>query len=687
MSTSKPDPEKYAAPSSMLLDEETLKRSEDDARRLSRSWADSFLGHKKHHTKRWKILTVLVALSGLLVFPVLGVWFKYGFKLAYNGDYSAANSTVTGQVLGGSFSQSEAKAVDIAFSALVAPMMMAGLNYVWFTSARVSVVNELDSGRRGVPLASLVGASISSGGSYDPWLIWTLLQGRTWRLLMFGTLVLFSAIAKSAWTNVIAYAAVPVILTKENAVSLRLLSDEHLNEVSYAPGSNAINLDSFSMKKQSDLASQITGLFTGLNFLAASTTLPAQLWHDGPYDEMGYSRPNATRSSMSLADPSINHLIGVPAIFITVQCLTTQPNMITVSQMGTETTVISAFYEDAEFQAYYPGGIGEIQTSMNDVYQYAGFNLNNTEVFLGYLTSFNLSGGSIPTPYGIIEPQAQNMTPSGFSGTKEVMSYWGIRCSLFRRESVLNLTLYDSLWQVDSSGWNFTEQKQIPSLLSQWQTNLNYRAPGSTLPGIGPALARTAGVTNCSVSETELVTCDNGTDFVQLANNFLYASGEVERIVHEVTLSGEKSIDFPYDHYTLIPMRTYYDPADSPESMPSKWYSSSALVNTDVYKITYVPAVLFIGLSACLIAALLTTSMALYTARTWSAKTFRQMDPLRLVVDCGEGLQEDIRAMGVLQSLPNASLSKWAAARMVRYSRAEDGMQRRIRLQPARDGS
>lgn len=105
-------------------------------------------------------------------------------------------SSFTGAKIGGHLTQTQAKTIDFVCSALLAPTVMAILNWIWFQCTRICVVNEIT--RPGVPLRSLAVASTVSGGNYDIFNYYTLLQARTWRFSVLVLIVLLSAVGTSA---------------------------------------------------------------------------------------------------------------------------------------------------------------------------------------------------------------------------------------------------------------------------------------------------------------------------------------------------------------------------------------------------------------------------------------------------------------------------------------------------------
>lgn len=129
----------------------------------------------------------LVPLSTLIAIAALTAW------LVSKND--KAFTSLAGSEIGGHLTQAQAKGVDFVCSALLAPLLFAGLNLLWFACARVCVINE---SARSVPLQTLATASVMSRGTYDPLQLYALLRGRTWRLAALGGIALCSAMGSSA---------------------------------------------------------------------------------------------------------------------------------------------------------------------------------------------------------------------------------------------------------------------------------------------------------------------------------------------------------------------------------------------------------------------------------------------------------------------------------------------------------
>lgn len=641
--------DEHGLPSTHLLQEDGNKHSDKHEMEIRNHNQPLMVSS----TVAWITHSSIIVLS--VVVPVIAaiVW------LALAGGRHGGFSAFSGERIGGQLSQSQAKAVDVVCSAVLGPFLLAILNFFWFGSARVSAVNERHpKSHSGIPLTSLVAVSTSVGGSYDLYTLAALLRGKTWRLTLLAALTLLSAIAKSAVSNIIAYEAYTKDIEQSN--SLRSLSDHTINSTtSVMAGTITLGeardfTSDFGISQRSDVANQITGLLTGLNFEDAISRL-----NNGTYIGV-----NSTTASMDSLPQSVTHLFNVPGFRLTVDCLPEQPDIFSVLTMGSYTTQINIQFSRRDlgmFQAWYPGISQDISGATNDFYQYVAFRYpNNTDVYLGYLTSFNLSNGTMSSAYGDIKPRSVNMTASGFQGTKSVMSYWGIRCWLDREDGLLNYTRQNGQsWSISQSEF-FNKTEKVPSSLANWQTNLNYHAPGATIPGIGPALARTAGHTTCGSTTCDsdsgvCMQCDNATDFSVLALNYLYASAESERIVYEVAAS------------------------NATRDLPKYWYNVSSVATREYYQITYVPAILVAGFVSLIAAAAATATMAAYAYKTYSARTFRQVDVLRLLVDCVDGLQE-ANAEKDISGLSRSELESWASRCRVMYEKDNEGGQTQVKL-------
>ena len=600
---------------------------------------------------KWNIITsaVLASLVAPLLALILWLAITYGAKNEVTSFSSAR--------IGGKLTQPQAKVIDVICSVVLAPCLMAALNYIWFTCARVSVVNERHY--TGVPLATLATVSRSTRGSYWIGDLMSLLQGRTQKLSMLAVMVLLSAVANSTIAAIIAYEAYSTATSDATAGTLRYLSDTVISRTTILAPINYDDLSTFdyNVQQQSNITSQITGLLTGLSFTDATSNL----------DNEAYIGVNSTSTALTNISPNVTELSNIPGFRLTIDCQPDTPDNIQILQMGESTTVIDLFwdikveggYEANIFTAPYPGQIADISGAYNEVYQFTAFLENSTEVYLGLLYSnFGLNiSNIISSPYGDIHSLSVNMTSHSFSGTKATMSIWGLRCWLNRQDGLLNYTRTPTLtWNLSASSFSTQVNTKVPSLLAPWQTNINYRAPRSTVPGIGPALALSAS------GKSALADAYNDTDFKIYALNYLYASGEAQRIAYEVAA------------------------LNLSRNLPQFFYNASGLVREQHYRMTYVPAFLITGLFCVFFVAVMVVAMTVSTAGTYSARSFRQVDLLRLLVDVSDGLHEEAKVLSD-QGLGNDGIEKWAKSCNVKYYKTTVDGEVRIKLQLFRDGN
>lgn len=142
-----------------------------------------------HVSTKSTVYMWIIPLSALVPAVALASWLVVASKTDY------IFVSLAGSDIGGHLTQTQAKGVDFVCSALLAPLLFAGLNLMWFACARVCAVNE---SARSVPLHTLATASRLSRGTYDPLQYYALVRGRTWRLAALGGIALCSALGSSA---------------------------------------------------------------------------------------------------------------------------------------------------------------------------------------------------------------------------------------------------------------------------------------------------------------------------------------------------------------------------------------------------------------------------------------------------------------------------------------------------------
>ncbi|KAK3116593.1 hypothetical protein LTR53_002891 [Teratosphaeriaceae sp. CCFEE 6253] len=579
---------------------------------------------------RWRVYTTVAIASAVIPVICLILW----FVLVRLKGVRASFSSFSSERIGGTLTQSQAKAVDVVCSIVIAPVLMALLNHFWFAMARVAAVNERHSrhANAGVPLSTLAVVSNSSSGSYRLTTTYTWLPGKSWRLALLAALILLSAVARSALSNLLAYEAFTGFAHVTSVARLRYLADQAIftdlpaATRSDRPGiahSGFPGFDHANPTQQADVANQITGLLTSLSFQNASAKLT-----DG-----AYIHANVTTDSIVGRSPTVVGLDNIPGYRLSLQCRAHTLELINLTEIGAFMSYLDFSSEKATeigpglygsfYRAAFPGLADQLMLAGPGIaYQFAAFSPIDS-VYLAYLASSNLSGTGHTSPYGAITSRAQNMTDQGrfgaggvrFEGDCAVMSFWGVLCGVYRQEGLLNYT------RVGTNDWNLSassfgdEARVVPSSLKYWQTYLNYHAPNSFVSGLGPALALSAQAPLAHGGQATTADLTGTIAYETIAQNYLYAEGETQRTLYELAAN------------------------DSARDRAEYHYSVDGMVKRERYRMTYVPAILLTGLLSLLLAAGAAVGMAGFAAGTHSARTFRDVDAVRLVVDAVEGLR------------------------------------------------
>ncbi|KAJ6028167.1 hypothetical protein N7540_003743 [Penicillium herquei] len=543
---------------------------------------------------------------------------------------------LSARTIGGQLTYLQAKAIDFVSGSTLAPLLMIVLDYLWFSNARVVAVNERPNSKA-VPLASLVAVSQSSAGSFNIFRIWTLIQGRTWRLFLLSLLMIISGLAGAMLQNFIAYEAFNIVVPASQPVNLQSLRNDLIDSSAFnsdtESGGAYLLMESLKTSQKSDLSNEISALLTGLNYQDAV----------GKLDNGAYIGTNATRASLNALDTSIVGLTNVPGYRLSIDCQPGSPTFLSTVQMGETFYQFTLIFDcptkaslscGASYYALIPSILSiSNKYSDNDEYQFIGFLTNNTYAHLAYLDSLNDTKIVLPSEYGDVYGQVYNMTPSGFTSTKSLMTSWGITCAIHKQEGFLNYTrpVNSTKWKITSR--SFSENKNIvPSVLAAWQTALNYQAPLSAIAGIGPAVGATAG---SAFGKTA--------NWTVYALNYLYASGEAQRISYEVAANATS--------------------AGSPF-----FYTVHATQSVQRYRITYIPLLLLLGLLGVIGAASIASSLMLYGRDTVSGRLGREVSGVRLVLDSVAGLRDSVAINSGSRIASVNKLDDWAMEYKVKYS-------------------
>lgn len=549
-------------------------------------------------------------ISGILVsIPVIAfaVWLPVALRRG------KSMNLLSGNVIGGKLTQEQAKAIDFVTGAIIGPLVMQFLEYCWFTSAHVTTINEIHPSKP-IPLEALVEVSTTDSGTFDVFKFYTLVRPRNFRLFIFALLVIASGGANTAFSNIIAYEAFNVDSGITTA-SLQQLQSFELRKLSRMPTESSFN---FSASQSASFVSQVMATLSSIAYDGVQTELTNST----------YIGLNATSSSLSSIPPTILSLSDVPSHRLSINCTAVSPDRISYVQQGGYKYLFNAFFNNTFFTAELPGDLSLLQNAYNDQQNFIAFRNNYREFYLAYVNSFNLSSRAPETsPYGDVRYNSYNMSNSGFTGTKAIMSAKGLRCNLVRKPGVVTLTRdIGRPWQITSS--TFEEEKNYPVdvLMAIWQWSLNFNSPTSRMSGFGPAVVSPR--TRVCPDGQGSITCT--TDWKQLTDNVLWAMGEVERIAYEVYAS---------KYTTPVVNTTIEDGNVTLAAVPAEdLFTVQARELQEFYHITYVPLILIVGLASVLAAGVITNWLLVSSWRSVALRTWRELGLMRLLVDAVNGI-------------------------------------------------
>lgn len=616
----------------------------------------------EHHAKNNGSSTYFFGIISTILLPFIGlvVWLALMYK-EHRG-----TTTVTTAQLGGHFSQPQAKVIDFICSAVLAPLLMAAVNFVWFSCARICVANEVESSHRasrGISLQALTTASSQSTGTYSPFVLWNLVKGRTWRLAVLGSIALFSAVGTSALSNIIAYDSFTEDVASGSAYTLRLLSDPYITHDSQNRDGGLL-LYGFSIDQQNIAGKNVSSMFNDLTFVSAG------LDGDG-----GYIGTNATATSMNAVIESVSTLDNVPGYRLTANCTPTKmlsnsyfavesagtgyTQFFIETEMSTDMRVSLNLSADTEiyFSSYeYAGSIADVFFDMavyNEFLTFgstdvAGGDISSLVTLVhfetGTLTTSNTTKFTSPVPmetkYGTVDPvYKQVIIPAASQGYESMPMYplaiYTLQCSLYKQDGMLNFTRQsDKSWEISSHLFD-AQLAHYASFLPDWTMRC-------TETRNAPPLADTIFSTASNDDPTGAPTMN----FTAAINNLIYASGEVERIA-----------------YNVASLNTSHD-------QPDYFYNVTGNVGQEFYRITYVPALLLVGMVCIILCASMTMALVLSVRQSASWKMFRVVDTVRLVIDAvGGGLTEDTAEFAKLARAGKDEITDWAKMYKVAYEK------------------
>jgi hypothetical protein len=235
------------------------------------------------------------------------------------------------------------------------------------------------------------------------------------------------------------------------------------------------------------------------------------------------------------------------------------------------------------------------------------------------------------------------------------MAAWGVQCIISTEAGHLDLQRGDdNTWSTSNSTWDNATTPMSPISLSIEEGE--YMAPGYQWPSMGDLVGR---VTQCSKgSESCATTLDPGNlDLERTINNTLYAIGEADRIFYDVVAQ------------------------DSTRERVQEVKGNERKL---VYRITYVPLLLLLGLISCTIAGSIPAVLLLYNLYKASNAFWKWQatDPVRLVVDAVLGLREE-HSLAAMHGQTNETLSVWGKHYGVKFVRRVGDKGIDVVLEPA----
>ena len=588
--------------------------------------------------------TRIVATFTLIAFAIIA-WIIA--RVVHNGSSWTAGALIGS---GGSFSQPQAKLVDLVCSSVIAPLIMALFNYYCFKIARTWAVNEYTGRRHNISLQALVEVSTTDHGSYAPIKLYTLLQTHRLRIILLAAITLLSAISYSALANVVAYEA----YTHNGAnttTSLQYLypSPTHLDNSSQLPLLS-------TTQQNAEFASQWFTVLTSLGYISADQYL----------DEGAYVNINMTNASLARVPSGITDLLSVPAYRLTYNCKPSTPDIPFSTMMGAvdQQLVISVSEknplnntETLPYTARIWNGASAILSADNDQYESVAFGMGlpSYSFYLGSIGSFNTSNYTSITSFGPLKHMAFNNTLSPLPGqsslgTKYVLSMWGVVCSVSRQTGNIDLHRNGDFW-TRTPGQFSDDRTAVPLLLNDLQLDPSYISPiQGAFAGIGGALAASTNITNASETESNYL---DYPDFATWANNCLYAEGEAQRIAYEIA--------------STVPSSDSADDANLGYGVQAQ----SGLLR---YRMTFVPWILIFGLLSLVLVGLIVLPLAVVKELAMSEG--RVVTPLRVVIDAGAGLESE--SFQGMERWGDEEIDGWGAKQMVRYVRVDDRLGKEV---------
>lgn len=455
----------------------------------------------------------------------------------------------------------------------------------------------------------------------------------------------------------IAYEAFNEDISSENEFSLRLLSDVIIERAVVLPeqattsASYGLSHSEFTIAAQS-----VSGVLYGLNFF------PATLDEDN-----GYIGVNATHDSMTHLDKSVTSLNDVPGFRLSAECAPDALNSVKVwpakdgyveihpnityhppTAAGRVSQFMDWGYATYSYFSGQEDGVTSIASNLAFPAWVGGDSGSEDEFYIIYMMS-GIHHQDFHTDYGDLQPAHQYKGDSdGYGEIFEVAptTSWGLKCLLSQQHGLINYTRSPDLqWSMAATSFD-DSMISIPSQLSNWQrvkVNDDWAPPqlGVVLFGRDPLKPCLTGAEKCLPTR----------NVSQAVANYVYASGEITRIIHNVAAAN----------------------ASRARGHPEYYHDVTGTANKQYYRITYVPVLLLVALVSIILAALLTTALIISVKNTVSWSWFRQVDVVRLVVDAvgGSLRHQDKQHFAKLCCASDDEIFTWSQEYRVAYIKVQ----------------
>ena len=587
-------------------------------------------------------------------------------RVLKNGNGWTASSSIGN---GGSFTQLQAKSLDLVSSVIIMPMIVGLFNYYCFQSARSCTVNEKSGRDHSLSLRALVEVSTTDWGSYSPFKLFALARTRQARVVLLAVLTLASAISFSALSNVVAYEA----FYKEAGLS------EHasIHRLYRAPSTVSPPGNQMPLLRTTNQTARFNSRWFQL--LTTLSYKPADIF----LDDNTYIGINMTNASLARLSPTTTNLLSVPAYRLSYDCTPASTSRKTISTplttMGAEDQLLRisiATSVNATFTRMFQGdirnGASTILSADNGVYQflaYEGLGLPSSSVILGNIGSFNSTKSFTITSFGNLSHFAFNNTllDEG-EGTKSVLSFWGVVCTVTRQSGTVDMHR-----QAHATEWYRSSFVPSPSpndepmplnlITRDLQTNPQYVSPVGTIPGLGGALAASSNISDAIGNWSTEGSFDGDSnplyyeDFETWVRNFLYAEGEARRIAYEIALQ--------------VPLTNSTAEKKEHESLQYDVVAKSDVLR---YRMIFVPWILLVALLALVLLGLLV--LYLEGSLEMDVRDRRVLTPLRIVLDSGAGLEA--KAFKDKEEWEETDVDEWARTLKVKYVNVNGPNEKRI---------